>query len=225
MSDAAIADPEASGEKRTRILIAEDDHVSSRLLEVRLTNWGFDVVTTRDGMEAWEMLQQEDAPQLAVLDWMMPGMDGVEVCRRMREREGEGSFTYVILLTAKIRKEEVSEGLDAGADDYVTKPFNPQELHARIQVGIRMIEMQNRLAEHVKKLEEALANVKRLHGLLPICAYCKKIRDDKNYWQQVEEYITDYAEVRFSHGICPECYDRVVETELAGADLPNKGEA
>ena len=195
------------------ILIAEDDQLSSRLLETRLRSWDFDVVVTHDGDQAWNVLQQSDAPQLAILDWMMPGLDGVEVCRKVRNREG-GPFMYILLLTAKMRKEDVTEGLEAGADDYVVKPFDAGELRARVNVGIRIIDLQNKLTEHVQKLEDALANVKQLEGLLPICAYCKKIRDDKNYWKQVDQYVMEYTEAKFSHGICPDCYDRIVKTEL-----------
>ena len=136
-----------------KVLIAEDDAISRRLLEASLAKRGYDVVVTSNGQEAWEVLQREDAPQMAILDWMMPGMDGVEVCRRVREKEG-GPFIYIVLLTAKGRKEDIAAGLEAGADDYVTKPFNAKELHARVRVGVRMIDLQNKLVEHVEKLKE-----------------------------------------------------------------------
>ncbi|MBI3948890.1 MAG: hypothetical protein HY314_00305 [Acidobacteria bacterium] len=128
-----------------RILIAEDDPVSRRVLEVTLTRWEYEVVIACDGTEA-------------------------------------------------------------GADDYVTKPFDRDELHARVQVGARVVELQRALASRVRELEEALSRVKLLEGILPICSYCKQVRDDRNYWQQVESYITDRSEVRFSHSICPACY-------------------
>jgi len=200
-----------------KILIAEDDQISRGVLEAALVKRGYDVVVTSNGQEAWEVLQREDAPQMAILDWMMPIMDGLEVCRKVRAREG-GPFVYIIILTAKGRKEDITTGLGAGGDDYVTKPFNAKELHARVQVGVRIINLQNSLVEHVGKLQDALSRVKQLQGMLPICAYCKKIRNDRNYWQQVENYISEHSEVKFSHGICPECYEKLVEPEFGKLD-------
>ncbi|MGH8067882.1 MAG: response regulator transcription factor [Candidatus Entotheonellia bacterium] len=196
-----------------KLLIAEDDMVSRRLLEATLIKWGYKVVVTCDGTAAWEVLQRADAPPLAILDWMMPGMDGIEVCRRVRQASTP-TPPYLILLTAKGRREDIITGLRSGANDYVTKPFNREELRARVQVGMRMVELQQSLAERVKALEEALARVKQLQGLLPICSYCKKIRDDQNYWQQVESYISEHSEAQFSHSICPDCYERLVKPEL-----------
>jgi sigma-B regulation protein RsbU (phosphoserine phosphatase) len=121
---------------------------------------------------------------------------------------------YLILLTAKGGREDLVTGLEAGANDYVTKPFNREELRARVQVGVRMVELQQSLADRVKALEEALARVKQLQGLLPICSYCKKIRDDQNYWQQVESYIAEHSQAQFSHSICPDCYEKLVKPEL-----------
>ncbi len=199
-----------------KILIAEDDAVSRRVLEATLARWGFEVTTTTNGTEAWEALAAGDAPRLAILDWMMPEIDGLEICRRARQRPGAGPL-HIILLTARGRKEDVIAGLQAGADDYVTKPFDHEELRARVQVGVRLIELQSMLADRVVELEEALARVRQLRGLLPICSYCKKVRDDQNYWQQVEQYVSTHADVKFSHGICPDCYREVVEPQLDAA--------
>jgi phosphoserine phosphatase RsbU/P len=201
-----------------QILIAEDDIVSRAVLERTLKSWGHDVVITCDGQAAWEVLKREDAPKLAVLDWMMPGLDGVEVCSRVRALE-RNEPTYLILLTAKQQVEDVVVGLDSGANDYVRKPFNRQELQSRLRVGERMIALQGVLAERVRQLEQALVQVKQLQGLVPICSYCKKIRDDQNYWQRVETYIESHAEVQFSHGICPDCFESIVVPELEHAGL------
>jgi DNA-binding response OmpR family regulator len=196
-----------------RILIAEDDVVSRHLLEATLTKWGYEVISTTDGIQAFDALSQPDAPSLAVLDWMMPGMDGAEVCHRARSL-GADRLLYIILLTAKGRKEDIVQGLTAGADDYIIKPFDRSELKARINVGERILRLQAELAARVKELELALANVKLLQGLLPICCYCKRIRNDQNYWQQVDTYISDHSEAQFTHGICPECRDKIVKPEL-----------
>lgn len=191
-----------------KVLIAEDDPVSRRLLQAALVKWGYEVTVTGNGKEAWEALQTPDAPSLLVLDWLMPEMDGVEVCREARKTEVLKS-SYIILLTSRGSKEDIVQGLEAGADDYVTKPFDHGELRARVQVGSRVVRLQSALADRVKELEEAMANVKQLQGLLPICCYCKKIRDDGNYWHRVESYITGHANVRFSHGICPDCSEKL----------------
>jgi DNA-binding response OmpR family regulator len=196
-----------------RILIAEDDAVSRCRLEATLRKWGYEVLAVEDGLAAWEVLQGEMPPPLAILDWMMPGMDGIEVCRKVRERSPSRPL-YIIVLTARGSREDVVAGLQAGGDDYVTKPFDREELHARVKVGLRVLQLQMNLADRVRELEEALARVKQLQGLLPICSYCKKIRDDQNYWQQVEGYISEHSDAVFSHGICPDCFEKFVKPEL-----------
>ena len=129
-----------------KIPIAEDDPVLRRILEGFLMKWGYDLVVTKDGAEAWRALEQEAAPPLAVVDWMMPGMDGLELCRKVRER-GAGPYTYILLLTAKGQKEDIVRGIEAGADDYLTKPFDVQELRVRIRAGVRVLELQEKLRE------------------------------------------------------------------------------
>ena len=129
-----------------KILIAEDEPVSRRLLESWLTMWGHELTITTDGSQAWDVLQQPDAPKLAILDRMMPGLEGLEVCRKARELP-HGKLTYIIILTTKGRKEDIVEGLEAGANDYITKPFDHEELRARVQVGIRVVDLQDRLIE------------------------------------------------------------------------------
>ena len=127
-----------------KILIAEDDAVSRRVLESFLTKWDYELVVARDGDEAWQAFQEEDAPQLAILDWMMPGMDGLQVCREVRKRNKE-PYVYILLLTAKGQKEEIVEGIEAGADDYLTKPFDAGELRARLRAGRRILALQGAL--------------------------------------------------------------------------------
>ena len=124
-----------------RILIAEDDPVSRRVLETTLGKWGHEVIVTCDGAEAWDALRREEAPKLAILDWMMPGMDGPEVCRQVRQLKSR-TPVYLILLTAKGRKEDIVAGLEAGANDYLTKPFDRDELRARVEVGSQVVGLQ-----------------------------------------------------------------------------------
>lgn len=129
-----------------KILIADDDPVSSRLLDRLLVKWGYEVIAAHDGAEAWEVLQAENSPRVALLDWMMPGIDGLEICRRVRARSGQ-LCVYIMLLTANDKVGNLVEGLESGADDYLTKPFHPQELMARLRVGLRMLDLESRLVE------------------------------------------------------------------------------
>lgn len=192
-----------------RILIADDDAVSLRVLEQNLTAWDYEVTTCSDGVAAFAAMTERDAPSLAILDWMMPGIDGTDVCRRLRRGSQSLAGQYLILLTARSGRTAVVEGLGSGADDYVTKPFVRDELRARVAIGARIVALQTALATRVVELETAAAQVKQLSGLVPICAYCNKIRDDSDYWNRLESYLEARTDVRFSHGICPTCFDKV----------------
>lgn len=186
------------------VLVVEDDMTSRAMLTAVLKKCGHEVVAACDGVEAWDMMQQPGAPRLVVLDWMIPGLDGVEVCRRARALDTYQP-PYIIMLTSRNEQSDIVEGLRAGADDYLVKPWDAAELQARVEVGCRMIGLQDRLAEKIQELQEALNQVKALEGILPICSFCKKIRDDQNYWRQVEDYISSHSEARFTHSVCPEC--------------------
>jgi len=142
---------------KTRILVAEDDPISRELICTRLQKWGYEVLVTQDGVEAMTALRKKDAPAMAILDWMMPGMDGLEICRRARE---VNPGVYIILLTARGSKENIVEGLGAGADDYLIKPFDKDELQARILVGLRVIALQANLIDRMTKLEEEAADTR-----------------------------------------------------------------
>lgn len=147
-----------------RILVAEDEITFRHMLKTFLTKWGYQVVVVSDGLEAWKILQEEDRPRLAILDWMMPNMDGVEICRAIRERKS-GPYLYLLLLTSRDQKQDVVEGIEAGADDYLIKPFDPRELRARIHAGERIIELEDRLIRAQEALRE-LAVHDPLTGLL-----------------------------------------------------------
>jgi CheY-like chemotaxis protein len=196
-----------------KILVAEDDNLYRTFLQALLTDWGYEPELVRDGVEAARRLEAEDSPRLALLDWVMPGLNGPEVCRRVRGRPSPEPV-YLILLTARDAKSDIVAGLESGANDYVVKPFDPAELQARVRVGWNVVQLQHNLACRVRELEEALGQVKQLRGLLPICSYCKKIRRDQDYWEQVEGYIARHADVQFSHGICPSCWEKEVQPQL-----------
>jgi DNA-binding response OmpR family regulator len=182
-----------------KILAVEDDAVARAVLRQALRRLGHEAVEAGDGEAAWERLQKEPV-RVVVSDWLMPRLDGLELCRRVRARPG-AEYTYFILLTGNdATADNQREAADAGVDDFLTKPLNFEELWTRLRVAERIL----RYATQVKQLEE----------MLPICSYCKKIRDDQNYWQQIEGYINERTGSEFSHSVCPDCYQRVVLPEL-----------
>lgn len=182
-----------------KILTVEDDPVARTVLRQALKKLGHEVVEAHDGESAWELLQQEPV-RVVVSDWMMPRSDGLELCRRVRGRTGT-EYIYFILLTSRdASQDNQTAAADAGVDDFLTKPLDLPELWMRLRVAERIL----RYTTQVRQLEE----------MLPICSYCKKIRDDQNYWQQLEGYISERTGSDFSHSICPDCYQRVVVPEL-----------
>lgn len=190
------------------ILIAEDEEVSRRRLERALAAWGHKTLSCVDGASAWHAYTHGDF-DILLTDWVMPGLTGLDLCKKVREHEeGSRNYTYVILLTG--RDEGLVEGMSAGADDYIAKPFAPGELRVRIQAGMRLLNLERSLSRRVGELQIALDRVRRLEGLLPICSYCKNIRDEDANWQSVEGYVTKRSEARFSHSICPTCYEKEV---------------
>jgi DNA-binding response OmpR family regulator len=196
-----------------RVLIADDEATSRHLIQATLRGWGYEVLVATDGVEALRVLEGSNPPEIALLDWMMPGVDGLEVCRHMRAAIPNAP-TYIILVTARGGLANVVQGLEAGADDYITKPFDPRELHARLHAGARIVQLQQALVDRFHELEDALMRVKQLQGLLPICSYCKKIRNDRNYWEQVDAYVASHSQAQFSHGVCPDCYEMHLKPQL-----------
>ena len=190
-----------------RVIIADDDKTTLKTLQAFVSRLGHDPIAVEDGRAAFEAFNADENLRLALLDWNMPGMSGVEICREIRKRELDVQ-PYLILLTSKDTAENIAEGLEAGANDYMVKPCSGTELRARIQVGERMVELQESLSRRVKELEEALTHIKTLQGLLPICSYCHKIRDDKDTWLRMEQYIEGHSQAEFSHSICDECLEK-----------------
>lgn len=196
-----------------RVLVADDDPESRTGVGAMLKKAGYEVAFAHDGEQAWAQLRAPNPPSIALLDWEMPGLAGPEVVARIRARN-DPAPTYVILLTSRDSSADVVAGLKGGANDYVTKPANEDELVARVNVGARVVELQVALAERVRSLEAAMDNLKGLQTLLPICSYCKAIRTDQNYWEKAETYFHDRSGVSFSHSYCPNCYDRFVKPQL-----------
>jgi len=173
--------------KSKRILIAEDDPVSRRMLESLLSKWAYDVTVVTDGIEALRLLDGPDAPRLAILDWMMPGMEGVQICRRIRERK-DRPYIYLLLLTARSQKQDLLEGLELGADDYLTKPFDAQELRARLRAGDRILTLQDDLlaaqAElHFRATNDALTGIPNRPAILDALGreLARQVRDERPF--------------------------------------------
>ena len=190
-----------------KILLADDDAIGRRLVERALGKSGHEVLVVSDGAEAWRILAAPGPPALAILDWMMPGLTGVELCRKLREAVWPVE-PYLIVLTSRGETRDVVTALQAGANDYVTKPFEIEELRARVSVGERVVTLQQQLSDRVRALEEALAHVRQLQGLIPICAWCRQVRNDGNFWEQVDSYLEKRSGLQFTHAICPTCREK-----------------
>ena len=203
-----------------QILVAEDDRITRTSVVRQLEAWGHTVTPSEDGEQAWTRFGDGEY-DVVITDWDMPRLSGVELVRRIRAALG-ARFVYIIMLTGRSDKADLVSGIEAGADDFVSKPFDREELRARLQAGIRIVTLQAALALRVHELEEALSRVRTLQGLLPICSYCKRVRNDGDYWQQVESYVSDHSDARFSHGICPDCYDSVVRPQLESLTPPGR---
>jgi DNA-binding response OmpR family regulator len=180
------------------VLVADDDPVARTQLGALVGAAGFAVTAVADGREAWDALQVARFP-VVIADWYMPELDGPELCRRLRARR-DAPYVYFILVTARGGKAQYLAGMDAGADDFITKPVDPDELRARLAVAVRILGLRRELQQ--------------LEGLLPICAYCKRIRDDQERWTSLETYIERRSDAQFSHGICPDCYAKHVQPQL-----------
>jgi sigma-B regulation protein RsbU (phosphoserine phosphatase) len=174
-----------------KILLAEDDPVSLKILQITLQHYGHEIVTATDGAQAWEIFDSEPF-RVVVSDWMMPNVSGLEFCERVRRRP-RTDYTYFILLTAiNAGRDNLRKAMEAGIDDFLSKPLDREAIMMRLRVAERILEY--------------TVQIRQLKELIPICMYCKRVRDDHDFWSQVESYIHAQTGSNFSHGICPECY-------------------
>lgn len=181
-----------------KILVCDDDITTTAYLDGMLRKMGYVPIVCNTGNEALLFLACEEPPKMAIIDWVLPDISGIDVCRNVRNSKTLLSL-HIILLTSNNRPEDLAEGLAAGANDYMTKPFSAIELEARLGVGKRIVSLQS--------------EVKTLTGLLPICAWCKKIKSDNQSWVKIEDYVKDRTDASFSHGGCPDCLQRVRQHE------------
>ncbi len=187
-----------------RVLLAEDHGPTREALHTLMGLKGFEVTAVSNGRDAIESLVSPDGPSIGIIDWMMPDASGLEVCRAVRAALPT-RYVYLIMVTARDREEDVAEALAVGADDFIRKPCGPTELIARVRSGQRTIGLERSLAGRVVELEGLVERIRRLKRLLPICMYCKKVRNDSDYWQEIEAYFHAETGTDFSHGICPDC--------------------
>jgi DNA-binding response OmpR family regulator len=187
-----------------KILIADDELTTRMLVQVSLENWGYRVESVVDGHEAWSILKKKDDFHIVILDWEMPKLDGIEVCRRIKEMDLD-SPPYIILLTARDSKKDIVQGFDAGADDYMTKPFNDNELRARVRVAERLVRTQTSLADTVNELEEVLNLLETIQEGVEVCPSCYKIRCIDDEWLSIQESVDQHANLHFIHTDCPDC--------------------
>jgi len=188
-----------------KVLIAEDEFTTRMMVQVCLENWGYRVESVTNGVDALRVLQKPEAPHIAILDWEMPELNGVEVCRKVKEMNAE-TPPYVILLTGRDSKADIVKGFDAGADDYMTKPFNDNELRARVRVAERLVRTQSSLSETVAELRDALNQLEMLESGIALCGSCKKVYNiDDDQWHGFEDILEYGADPRFVRATCPAC--------------------
>ena len=195
-----------------RVLAIDDD--PSVLLSIRrqVQQAGFEVEVAVGGEEGLRRLES-GAFDIVVCDWMMPDIDGIEICRQIRSDKAR-PFTYILMLTSRDTPDDILSGVEAGADDYMTKPVHESEVRARLTSAGRIVQLERDLAARVEALTLAMEEVKTLQGLLPICMYCHSIQDTESAWARIEEYLGSRTDVEFTHSICPSCYDGRVQPML-----------
>ena len=189
-----------------KMLIAEDEYITRMTVQVLLEQWGYHVDSVENGDKAWLALNHQEGPDIAILDWEMPGLDGLEVCRRVKELD-RPTPVYVIMLTARDQQNDILKGFAAGADDYITKPFDENELRARVRVAERLVRLQGQLAQSNEELRLVLNHID-VSGNLPVCVRCGNIQGEDQRWHSFREVLARENDSRFSFEICPRCQRR-----------------
>jgi len=191
-------------ESRTSVILVIDDTPNNlSVINQYLEDNGFEVMIARDG-EDGIIKAARGLPDLILLDIMMPGMDGFNTCIRLK-KDAQTKDIPVLFMTALDGVEDKLKGFEAGGVDYIVKPFNEREAIARIKTHLKIRKLQQDLEEKNRQLQQAMTEIKKLEGIIPICSICKKIRDDKGYWSQLEAYFEEHSEAKFSHSLCQEC--------------------
>jgi sigma-B regulation protein RsbU (phosphoserine phosphatase) len=198
------------------ILVADDDGVSLTLLARTLEHWGHEVDAVSDGLTARERLFGTAPPPIAIVDWAMPGVEGPELCRQVRAASLRVQ-PYLVMLTARQAPEDLAVALEAGADDFLSKPFNRVELMARLHAGMRIINLHRALTDRIQELEASRLREHTLRSLTPICSYCKKIRGDRDDWEPIDQYLAEHG-YRFTHAVCPSCLESLARVPLKPAE-------
>ena len=188
-----------------KILVVDDDAVTLESLAGAIKKYGHEPIVADDGDQAWHLFRQDSDIRVVLTDWIMPKSDGLQLCRRIRRLRGR-DYVYILLLTVKSGKENFLEGMKAGADDFTTKPFDWDELEARLEVAERVLGLRTELT--------------RLETLLPICCYCKNIQDGREEWVSVEKYVMRHTPNELTHTICPDCFETEVKPTLEELKSP-----
>jgi phosphoserine phosphatase RsbU/P len=217
MSEISAAMPFHTSSENLRILVVDDDAMARLTFESVIRSAGWSPIAIEDPGQAYEILTGPNSPPIALIDWQMPTMSGLDLCRRVRQAEPTAR-PYLIFVTANSASTDVVSGLDAGADGYMTKPVVAIELQARVRAALRTIALQQDLRNRLDEAEAASAKTKPLRDLLPMCCYCRRIRDEAEHWSTLEQYLTQRIDVKFTHGFCPSCFEEHVLPDLEGED-------
>ena len=198
-------------DNKGKILIVDDDQTTRYMLQTILQDAGYICKSVENGTKGIEAATIVDAPKIIIMDWMMPDIDGIEAIKLIKKKQArKQEYSYIIMLTSRSDVRDLVYALDNGADDFVNKPFNSQELLARIKVGFKFFELKKKITDNIKELQEHHSEIYKLQDLLPVCCKCHKIKNPDGYWEKFEKYLQLHG-ITFSHGLCNECYNKELQ--------------